>query len=62
MGLWKEIRKEGSLLLKITVFFVGDGRRVRFWKDKWRGNNALCDSFPSLYALVDSKETWVAEC
>ena len=34
VGLWKEIRKEESLLLKKTVFFVGDGRRVRFWKDK----------------------------
>ena len=34
VGLWKEIKKEESLLLKKTVFFVGDGRRVRFWKDK----------------------------
>ena len=31
-------------------------------KDKWCGNNTLCDSFPSLYALADSKDVWVADC
>ena len=30
VGLWKEIKKEGSLLLNKTMFFVGNGRRVRF--------------------------------
>ena len=33
VGLWKEIRKEGSLLSNNIVFSVGNGRRVRFWKD-----------------------------
>ena len=40
---------------------MGNGRRVRFWKDEWCGDVALCDSFPSLYALAESKEVWVAE-
>ena len=61
VGFWKEIRKEGSLLQNKVVFFVGDGRRVKFWKDKWCGNFALCDSFPSLYALAVSKEVWLVE-
>ena len=61
VGLWKEIRKEGSLLHNKIVFSMGDGRRVRFWKDKWCGSDALCNSFPSLYALAASKEAWVAE-
>ena len=39
-----------------------DCRRVRFWKDNWCGNNTLCDSFPSLYALADSKDAWVTDC
>ncbi|RVW49974.1 hypothetical protein CK203_091801 [Vitis vinifera] len=30
--------------------------------DKWCGNNSLCDSFPSLYALAYSKDAWVADC
>ena len=33
MGLWKEISKEGSLLLNNVSSFVGDGKRVRFWND-----------------------------
>ena len=57
VGLWKEIRKEGSLMLKNIAFSMG-----RFWKDKWCGNNTLRDSFPSLYALADSKDAWVANC
>ena len=35
---------------------------IQFVKDKWCGNNTLCDSFPSLYALADSKDVWVADC
>ena len=61
VGLWKEIRKEGSLLSNNIVFSVGNGRRVRFWKNSWCGDEAFCNSFPSLYALVVSKEEWVAE-
>ena len=48
VGFWKEIRKEGSLLQRKSVFSMGE-------------NNALCDSFPSLYALAASKEGLVSE-
>ena len=34
------------------VFSMGDGRRVRFWKDRWCGDDTLSLSFPSLFALV----------
>ena len=61
MGLWKEIRKEGSLLSNNIVFSMGNGRKVRFWKDIWCGDEALCDSFPSLFDLVVSKKEWVVE-
>ena len=62
MGFWKEIRKEGSLMLKNITFSMGDGRRVRFWKDKWCGYNTHHDSLPSLFALAVSKDAWVADC
>ena len=39
---------------------MGNGRRVKFWKDIWWGNFALCNSFPS-YAIASSKEAWVEE-
>ena len=40
---------------------MGNGRRVKFWKDNWCGNFAFCNSFPSLYAFASSKEAWVGE-
>ncbi|RVW24851.1 hypothetical protein CK203_105114 [Vitis vinifera] len=42
-------------------FVVGDGKKVRFWKDKWCGTTPLCEDFPSLFALATSKEAWVNE-
>ena len=42
-------------------FSVGNGSRIRFWLDPWCGVEALCNSFPSLFAVVVSKEDWVAE-
>ena len=61
VGFWKEIKEEGSLLQNEVVFSMGDGRRVKSWKDKWCGNIALCDSFPSLYAVAAFKEAWLVE-
>ncbi|RVX04771.1 hypothetical protein CK203_024954 [Vitis vinifera] len=40
---------------------MGDARRVRFWEDRWCGDDALSLSSPSLFALVASKEAWVVE-
>ena len=56
VGLWKEIRKEGSRLSNYIVFSVGNGRSIRFWLDSWCADEALCNSFPSLFALTVSKE------
>ena len=61
VGLWKEIRKESYRLSNYIVFSVGNGRRIRFWLDSWYGDEAFCNSFPSLFALAVSKEEWVAE-
>ena len=61
VGLWKEISKEGMLLLNNVSFSVGDGKRVRFWKDIWCGNTPLCQAFPSLFDLAGSKDAWVAD-
>ena len=58
VGLWKSIRKEWNIFVCSSSFVVGNGRRVKFWKDKWCGDEPLCVSFLSLYALTVSKETW----
>ena len=46
---------------KRMAFLVGDGRRVRFWPDRWCTNEPLRDAFPSLFSIAASKEAWVAE-
>ena len=43
------------------VFSIGDGRRVRFWEDRWYSDDTLSRSFPLLFELIASKEEWVAE-
>ena len=55
MGFWKEIRKEGILMFNNVSFTVGDGRRVKFWKDIWCGNIPICEAFPSCLPLRSLK-------
>ena len=40
---------------------MGNGQRVRFWMDKWYGDEPLCESFPSLFSISLSKEAWVLD-
>ncbi|RVW24487.1 putative ribonuclease H protein [Vitis vinifera] len=42
-------------------FIIGDGTRVKFWKDLWCGNQALEEAFPILFNLSVNKDGWVAE-
>ena len=59
--MWKAISKMGHLVTPFFGFVVGDGEKVRFWKDKWCETIPLCEAFLSLYALASNKEAWVNE-
>ena len=61
VGLWKAIRKEWLLLDGGLAYRVGSGQRVRFWMDKWHGEEPLCESFPSLFSISLSKDAWVSD-
>ncbi|RVW94823.1 DEAD-box ATP-dependent RNA helicase 39 [Vitis vinifera] len=54
-------RKEWLGMYSSLAFRVGNGRRVRFWKDKWCGDEPLYESFPSLFAISRAKDAWVSE-
>ena len=41
VGLWKGIRKDWDFVRTRISFSMGNGWRVRFWKDKWCGT-LLC--------------------
>ena len=59
--LWKAIRNEWLFLNSRLAYQVGNGRRVKFGKDKWCGDEPLCESFPSLYSISLSKDAWVSD-
>ncbi|KAJ9696951.1 hypothetical protein PVL29_008942 [Vitis rotundifolia] len=61
VGLWKAIRKKGRLLDGKLDYQVGNGKRVKFWKDKWCEDGPLCESFPSLFSISLTKNAWVSE-
>ncbi|WJZ95377.1 hypothetical protein VitviT2T_014152 [Vitis vinifera] len=61
VGLWKAINKVGQFVTPFFGYEVGDGKNVRFWKDKWCGTSPLSEAFPSLFSIAKSKEAWVNE-
>ena len=56
----KEIGKQWKLFNSMISFEVDNRCRVKFWKDKC-SEEPLCETFPSLFALFDSKEVWVVD-
>lgn len=62
--IWKCNKEEGVrqwLSNKSFLWKVGDGSKVKFWKDLWRGIDALATSFSRLYSLSLNKNISVAE-
>ena len=42
-----------------VTYSVGNGRRVRFWMDKWCKDEPLMIYFPFSFPLATPKEAWV---
>ncbi|RVW39742.1 hypothetical protein CK203_074683 [Vitis vinifera] len=53
----------GKLLEKIGKSIrsrpVGNGKKVKFWKDLWCEDQTLKDDFPNLFMLAVNKDEWV---
>ncbi|RVW26080.1 putative ribonuclease H protein [Vitis vinifera] len=62
VGLWKAIRKEWLGMYSSLAFRVGNGRRVRFWKDKWCGDEPLYESFPLFLPFLRLKTRGFRKC
>ena len=58
MGSW---RKDWDVVKSRLFFVMGNGQRVKFWKDIGCGDELLCVSFPSLFALAVFKDAWVKD-
>ena len=59
--MWKDVSKETRRLKQNCCFIFGDGNKIRFWEDSWCGEGPLCEPYPALFALADSKEALVAD-
>lgn len=58
LQLWKDIRKEPTLLNDHSSVVVGNGRRVCVCKDNWCGSEPLCRTYPTLYSMLLPKVLW----
>ena len=49
-------------MVRLNVkFVVGDGSKIRFWKDVWGGEEALCITFLTLFSLTVQKDALLRE-
>ena len=61
VGVWKAIRKDWENIRSRSRLIVGNGRKVKFWKDLWCEDQALKDAFPNLFRLAINKDQWVCD-
>ena len=61
VDVWKSIRKGWDFFFSRTSFEVGNGKWMKFWMDRWCGEEPLCNSFPFLYVLTLLKEAWAID-
>ena len=50
-----------GLLWHVILYEIGDGSRVKFWRDRWCGETPLAASYPELYRFCRDKEASAAE-
>lgn len=60
-SLWKNIIKLNSTILNCSKWIVGNGKRVRFWKDIWCDSASFKDRFPLIFAIAKNKDSSVFE-
>jgi hypothetical protein len=60
-GQFMEIYKSWlGLFFEYLTFKVGDGTRIKFWKDSWCGDQPLQTRFPELFRLAHDPDAMVA--
>lgn len=59
---WVEIAKNTNLFLNVQSFKANNGRKIRFWKDHWIGDQPMENTFPDLYILSARKEDTIHNC
>ncbi len=52
--------KVKDTFLDMSSYIVNNRKQIRFWEDKWLGNLAFKDKYPSLYSIVRRKSSTIA--
>jgi hypothetical protein len=52
---WSGLMKVKEKFLRFGSFQLKNGPQIRFWEDKWIGNNAFKDQYQSLYNIARRK-------
>jgi hypothetical protein len=52
---WVELMAMKNQFFRYGSFSIKDGSEIRFWEDKWLGNDILREQYPVLYAIVRHK-------
>ena len=60
-GLWRSINEGWENFSKHLSFVVGEGTRIRFWHDRWIGDNTLKDLYSELYVCSVVKDACIFE-
>ncbi|RVW30509.1 hypothetical protein CK203_098849 [Vitis vinifera] len=55
VGLWKVIRRWKESYNRVS-FRIGDGKRMKFWMDRWCREDTLVVAFPKLFSIATDKE------
>ncbi|RVW28346.1 mRNA cap guanine-N7 methyltransferase 2 [Vitis vinifera] len=60
-SIWKAIKNGWEVFKVRTHFKVGSRNMVKFWKDRWCGDELLRDAFPNHFSIASSKDARVAD-
>lgn len=61
IGAWKHICKYLENFLQQISFKVGNGLKVKFWKDRWLGNFILKEFYPTFFQIAHDLDSTVAQ-
>ncbi len=57
---WSGLMKVKNTFLTMGSWIVNNEEHIRFWEDKWLGNMTFREKYPSLYAIVRRRSSFVA--
>ena len=60
VGLWKNISQGWPSFSCHILYDIGDGSGVKFWQDRWCGENSIAVRYPNLFRFCRNKDANVA--